>query len=99
MEKPNKSNALLEVMRETAKDVPAVRWAIGVVGLAAGVALISSFKLTLMAGLLGFALMIPSMVLLYLFSRNLLDTPQDLRGPKLGLVWFSVVLLILSCAA
>ena len=78
------------------KAVPAVRYALGVGGIAAVIAIVASF-LDLRIALVGIPILFVFMVVLVIFAR-LADNAPGLRWAISALVWFSVLLLIFATA-
>lgn len=84
----------LSILREAIRAVPSVRYALGVAGVFAAVAIIVTFNLSLRAGTFGFAALLLAMILLLVFANVALRAPADFRWPGTVLIWFSVLFLI-----
>lgn len=84
----------LEVLREAIKAVPSVRYALGVAGVFAAIAIIVSFNLGFKAGVFGFASMLIAMTVLLVFANVALQNPAEFRWPGKVLIWFSIFFVI-----
>jgi len=85
---------LLKLLREAIKAVPAVKYALGVVGIAAAVALILGMRVKPEIAGFGTLLMLGFMFLLLVFSRYAGSTNTSYLGPAKVLVWFYTILVI-----
>lgn len=84
----------LSILRESIKAVPAVKYALGVAGLASVIAIVRSFNLDPRVAVFGAIVMLLLMTLLVIFARlSSLATP-DFRLPALVFTWFSLTLVI-----
>ena len=79
----------LSILREAIKAVPAVRFALGVAGIAAAIALVAGF-LDLRIALIGIPIVFVFMVILVIFSK-LADLTPSIRYAISALVVFSTV--------
>lgn len=87
--------ASLGVINQAITAVPAVKYALGIVGVAAAAALITTyFKSGITAAIVGTALLLVAMILLFVFSR-LASLPGDNRSLQylaVILAWFFVLM-------
>jgi hypothetical protein len=82
-----------KVINPAIKQVPPVKWALGIAGVMAALALgLSFFHSGAPAAIIGAGVMIALMVLLRIFAY--VSTNTDLRAPALCLTWTCVVLFI-----
>lgn len=58
----------INIFREALKAVPALKWALGVVGIFAAIAIVASFKISFRVAVIGFLIMLLLMVLLVVFA-------------------------------
>jgi hypothetical protein len=82
-----------QVFREAIKAVPQIKWALGVGGIVAVIAIIQGFHLDWRVAVLGTIVMMVLMVMLVIFAR-VADPTSNLRLPGLVLTWFSVFIVI-----
>jgi hypothetical protein len=87
------------VLKQAIRAVPAVKYALGVAGVIAVIAIIRSFKIDLRLALIGFMVMIVFMVILLLFSKLSPQHNSFFRVPAMILTWFSLLLFIASASA
>lgn len=88
----------IEVLREAIRAVPAVRYALGVAGILAAVALIGGFGLDAKTTVFGALGMLMLMVVLVVFARLTKTAPRHFVAPMLVLMW-SVLLITVASAA
>jgi len=82
-----------QVLNEAIKAVPAVIYALGVLGVAAAVAVMAGFQLGASVAVFGTIIMMGLMVVLLVFAR-LASTPDPvLRGPGVFMAWAFVLLI------
>ncbi len=84
----------LSFLREAINAVPAVRYALGVGGIAAVIAIVAGF-LDLRIAVVGIPVLFIFMVILVVFARLAAGTP-GLASAISVLVWFSILLLIVA---
>jgi hypothetical protein len=89
----------MELLREAVKAVPAVKWALGVGGIASVVAIVAAFGLDLRVAGFGVVIMIPLMMLLVVFARAATLTGKAMRIPALVLAWFVLIVFMAVSAA
>ena len=87
-------NSLLRILKEAIKAVPAVKYALGVAGIAVVVALVAGFGIDYRVAVLGISIMLVLMFALVLFSRFSKYGPKDVRPLAFTLAWASVFLII-----
>lgn len=81
------------------KAVPAVKYALGVGGIVAVVAIVASFKTGFKVAVLGTIVMFVLMTLLVIFSRLVSANASIFRAPMLVLTWFSLILMMTTSLA
>ena len=85
----------IEVLRESIKAVPAVKYALGIAGIAAAIAIIKSFGFEdYRVAVFGTIIMLLLMVVLVVFARLSTLAGSDFRLPALVFTWFSLLLVI-----
>jgi hypothetical protein len=84
----------LSFLREAISAVPAVRFALGVGGIAAVIAIVAGF-LDLRIALVGIPIVFIFMIILLIVSRLAGDVPS-LRLAIALLVWFSILIMVLA---
>jgi hypothetical protein len=90
MQKPTPFDILTSAIRA----VPAVRYALGVAGVAATVAIIASFRLDLRVSLFGIVIMILLMCTMLLFARLSAQRGDLFARPAKALLWASLGLVM-----
>lgn len=86
----------IEILREATRAVPAVRYALGVAGILAAVALVRGFGLDARTALLGTLGMLALMVVLVVFARLTKTAPSHFVTPILVLMWSMLVITVAS---
>lgn len=86
--------APLLILRESIKAVPAVKYALGLAGLASVIAIIRSLNLDYRVAVIGTVVMLLLMTSLVVFARLSSLTSPDFRLPALVFTWFSLFLVI-----
>lgn len=81
----------LSLLRAATEAVPATKWAVGVVGLAAAAAIILSVTKSPIFGVVGIAGVFVAMIALFVFSRLLAVAAAATRPAAVFLMWFMVV--------
>ena len=84
----------MSILREAVRAVPAVRWALGVGGLLAVVALVYTLRLDPRAAFVGLLLLVCFMLILVLFARASRLPGGRTNGPALVLTWFVLCLFM-----
>lgn len=85
------------ILKEAIKVVPAVKYALGIAGVASVIAIVAGFKIDYRIAVFGTIIMIGLMLLLLIFSNA--ASPQNkrsLRLPSLVLTWSFLLLIICS---
>jgi hypothetical protein len=82
------------ILRESIQAVPAVKYALGLAGLASVIAIIRSFGLGYHVAVIGTVIMLLLMTLLVIFARLSSLAGPDFRLPALVFTWFSLTLVI-----
>ena len=88
-----------KLLREAIAAVPAVKFALGVAGIAAVVAIVFGLKLNAQVAVFGTIIVLGLMFILVLFSQyagSTAGSPSPLFGPVKFLVWFYTVALALT---
>jgi len=84
----------LAFLREAIQAVPAVRYALGVGGVVAVIAIIASFRISYKVAVIGFPVLLIMMVLLVVFAKLAEAKPQHFLAPLVILTWFSIVAMV-----
>jgi len=84
----------LSILRESIKAVPAVKYALGLAGLASVIAIIRSLNVDYRVAVIGTVVMLLLMTSLVIFARLSSLTSPDFRLPALVFTWFSLFLVI-----
>jgi hypothetical protein len=84
----------LDILREAIKAVPAVKYALGVAGIASAITIVVGFRLDLRIAVFGTPIMVMFMTLLVLFARLAKMTPSKFMRPALVFTWSVVVITI-----
>lgn len=83
-----------KILKEAIRAVPAVKYALGVAGIAAVIAIIAGFKINYKVTVLGIIIMFLLMFLLVIFSAFARSATKSLRNLGLTLAWSFVILTI-----
>jgi hypothetical protein len=84
----------LSFLRQAIKAVPAVKYALGVGGIIAVIAIIYSFKIDIRVAFVGAIGMLLLMVMLVIFARVSALRGSALRVPAMAFTWFTLVLFM-----
>ena len=85
------------ILKEAIKAVPAVKYALGVAGVASVIAIVAGFKVDYRIAVFGTIIMIALMLLLLIFSNAASPkNKRSLRLPSLALTWSFLLLIIFS---
>lgn len=84
----------LEVLKRALAHVPAVKYALGVAGIAAAVAIVKIFLTDWLIAVFGIIVMMILMAVLYVFAKLTTVGSKDLRLAMLTLMWSSLILTI-----
>ena len=85
-----------KILREAIRAVPAVKYALGVAGIVAVVAIVQAFRLDLKVAVFGTIVMFTFMVLLVVFAKLTTIAPKYILLPVLVTMWAFLVLAIAS---
>jgi hypothetical protein len=83
-----------EVLKAAIEKVPAVKYALGVAGLAAAVAIIKTLLTDWLVAVVGVIVLVFLMVLLFVFAKLTAIARKDLRAPMMVLLWSALALTI-----
>lgn len=84
----------LPVIREAMKAVPAIKWALGVGGLLATIALVYTFKLDARVAFVGLIVLLVFMGVLVIFARASTLASGVIAWPALVFAWFTLVMFM-----
>jgi len=84
----------LEILREAIKKVPALRYALGVAGIVAVVAIVASFQLDPKVAVFGAIITLVLMVGLVIFAKLTTAAKKHFLTPVLVMMWSFLVLII-----
>lgn len=93
-EKYDESLGPIKILREAILSVPAVKYALGIAGIAAALAIIKTFITDLRVAVFGIIIMLLLMAVLFLFAKLVAIAGKDLRIALLVLLWSSLTLTI-----
>jgi hypothetical protein len=85
-------------LKRAIKAVPAVKYALGVGGIIAVIAIVSSFHIGFAAALFGTVVMLALMTVLVVFASLAGQKSSSFRAPALVLTWFSLVLFMVTAS-
>lgn len=83
---------LLNIIRESVRNVPALKYAFGVLGLLAVVAAVPAMQLDYRIALVGTIVVVLLAALVLVFSKLSVLDRGHFRLPALVLVWFTIIL-------
>ena len=84
----------LAFLKEAIQAVPAVKYALGVGGVVSLVAIVEGFGISKRAAIIGFPVILISMVLLLVFAKLASAKPEYFLYPLIVLTWFSIFAMI-----
>lgn len=87
-----------EVLKRALAQVPAVKYALGVAGVGAAVAIIQTFFTDWTIAVFGIVIMLLLMAVLFVFAKLTTVASKDLRLAMLTLMWSSLILTISAAA-
>lgn len=96
---PEKQSSLVtnltpsEILKDAIRAVPAVKWALGVAGIAAAVTIVAGFSIDYKVAVLGSIVMFGLMFGLVTFSWFVSNSPQSIKLLALTLAWTFVILI------
>jgi len=82
-----------DILKDAIKAVPAVKYALGVTGIVAAIAIVASFQIDLRIALFGTIITLILMVILVLFA-NLSQKTTIFHRPAIVFTWFSLIMLM-----
>ena len=88
----------LTVLQEAIRAVPAVRYALGVAGIVAVVALVRAFRLDFKVAIFGTITTLAFMVALVVFAKLTTTAKKHFLGPVLIMMWAFLIMVISSAA-
>lgn len=86
----------IQLLREAIKTVPAVKYALGIVGIMSAIAIAASFGIGLQVAMLGTVVMLFLMVMLVIFSKLTTIAPPLFLLRVVVFRWPSLVLTIVT---
>src|SRR5258708_10088240 len=82
------------LLKQAIKAVPSVKWAVGVGGIAAVIAIVTKFQTDLRAAVLDVVVMLVLMTMLVIFSKVARQKESQFRIPVAIFTWFCLLLFI-----
>jgi hypothetical protein len=92
-------NTEISLIRQAIKAVPAVRYALGVAGIFAVIAIVKVFDLNYRVAVFGAIVMFVLMTVLVIFARLAAERKGDFRLPALTFTWFALILTMATALA
>jgi len=89
-------NFFNKIVKDSAKQLPAMKYAVGIVGLLAILAIIGLIKVSFQVAAIGIIVLIMLMVFLLIFAKLTTSSSAVFHYPKLLLLWSSAILAILT---
>lgn len=86
------------VLKQAIGKVPALKYALGVAGIAAAIAIIKTLITDLRVALFGIILMLVLMTVLFTFAKLTAIAAKEIRLAAIVLLWFSLLLTIASAS-
>lgn len=80
------------ILREAIRAVPAVKYALGIAGVAAAIAIIKGFKLDFRVAIFGTIIMLILMMLLVIFAKATKTNAKAIAIPALVFTWFALLI-------
>jgi hypothetical protein len=87
------------ILKQAIRAVPAVRYALGVAGIIAVIAIVKGYGLDFRVAIFGTVIMFVLMTVLVVFARAVADRKSDFRLPALFFTWFALVLTVATATA
>jgi hypothetical protein len=87
------------LLKQAIKAVPAVKWALGVGGIIALIAIVSSFGIGFKVAILGSVVMFVLMAMLVVFGSLAGQKSSSFHMPALVFTWFSLILVMATASA
>lgn len=88
----------LDILKQSISKVPALKYALGVAGIAAAIAIIKTLITDLRVALFGIILMVVLMTVLFIFAKLTAIATKEIRLAAIMLMWFSLLLIIASAS-
>jgi hypothetical protein len=88
----------LDLLNKAISKVPAVKYALGIAGIAAAIAIIKTLVTDLRLALFGTILMLVLMTVLFIFAKLTSFASKEIRFPAIALLWFSLALTIATAS-
>ena len=105
MPKPDPPNSPLSqttdpisILNQAINRVPALKYALGLAGIAAAIAIIKTLVTDLRLATFGIVVMLVLMTVLFIFAKLSAIGPREVRLPAIALMWFSLLLTITSAS-
>jgi hypothetical protein len=86
-------------LKQAIKAVPAVRYALGVAGIIAVIAIVKGYGLGFRVAVFGAVIMLVLMTMLVVFARAVADRKSDFHLPALVFTWFALILTVATATA
>jgi hypothetical protein len=88
----------ISILKQAITRVPALKYALGIAGIAAALAIIKTLITDLRLALFGIILMLVLMTVLFIFAKLTSFAAKEIRLPAIALLWFSLVLTITTAS-
>lgn len=88
----------LDILKQAINKVPVVKYALGVAGIAAAIAIIRTLISDLRVAVFGIILMLVLMTVLFIFAKVTAIASKEIRLAAIILMWFSLLLTIASAS-
>jgi hypothetical protein len=85
-------------LNQAIKKVPALKYALGLAGIAAALAIIKTLVTDLRLAVFGMVVMLVLMTVLFVFAKLTAASAREIRLPAFALMWFSLLLTIASAS-
>lgn len=86
------------ILKQATSKVPALKYALGVAGIAAAIAIIKTLITDLRVAIFGIIWMLVLMTVLFIFAKLTSVASREIRLPAIVLLWFSLLLTIASAS-
>lgn len=88
----------LSILKQAIKKVPALKYALGIVGLAASLAVIRTLVTDLRLAIFGIVFLLVLMTVLFVFAKLTSVASKELKAPAFVLLWFSLILTMIAAS-
>lgn len=88
----------LDILKQAISKVPALKYALGIAGIAAAIAIIKTLITDLRVAVFGIILMLVLMTVLFVFAKLTSVASKEIRLAAIVLMWFSLVVIIASAS-